>query len=217
MNKLPSTPQLADPIHGLREMEEDDVAAVAGLFGRYMLGFEMAPIMTMEEVRHQFLSGRGEGHKEKQDWGTRREGQVTWSYVVENPETHEITDFFSFYSLPSTVINQNKHKLLEAAYLFYYATDVAFQKSSENDGRLKKRLEMLVGDALIIASHANFDVFNALTLMDNAQFLKDLKFGPGDGFLNFYLYNWRTAPIAGVDLKAKAVMPTGKGVGVVML
>jgi len=72
-----------------------------------------------------------------------------------------------------------------------------------------------VGDALIIAAQAQFDVFNALTLMDNAQFLEDLKFGPGDGFLNFYLYNWRTAPLAGLDPKGN--MPMGKGVGVVML
>jgi len=99
--------------------------------------------------------------------------------------------------------------------LFYYATDVAFQPGVEKDQRLKKRLEVLVGDALVIASQANFDVFNALTIMDNAQFLKDLKFGPGDGFLNFYLYNWRTAPLAGVD--PQGAVPTGKGVGVVML
>jgi glycylpeptide N-tetradecanoyltransferase len=196
-------------------MEDQHVPGVSALFARYMQGFDMAPVMTEEEVRHQFLSGQGEVHKEKEGCGIRREGQVTWSYVVENPETHKITDFFSFYSLPSTIINQTKHKLLEAAYLFYYATDVAFQQGAENDGRLKKRLAMLVGDALIIASQAQFDVFNALTLMDNSQFLKDLKFGPGDGFLNFYLYNWRTAPMAGID--PKGTVPVGKGVGVVML
>lgn len=41
------------------------------------------------------------------------------------------------------------------------------------------------------------------------------KFGAGDGLLNFYLYNWRTSPMAGVapvgDVEA------GRGVGVVML
>jgi glycylpeptide N-tetradecanoyltransferase len=94
---------------------------------------------------------------------------------LQNPETHKITDFFSFYSLPSSIINQTKHKLLEAAYLFYYATDVAFQPGSESDGRLSRRLETLIGDALIIAEQANFDVFNALTLMDNPRILKELK------------------------------------------
>ena len=36
-----------------------------------------------------------------------------------------------------------------------------------------------------------FDVFNALDLMENKQFLEKLKFGVGDGFLQYYLYNWR--------------------------
>ena len=69
----------------------------------------------------------------------------------------------------------NKHKLLNAAYLFYYATDTAFLEGAEEDGRLKKRLEELIGDCLIIANHCEFDVVNALTLMDNVQFLQDLR------------------------------------------
>lgn len=44
-----------------------------------------------------------------------------------------------------------KHDTVEAAYLFYYATDVAFQEGAEEDGRVKKRLNELIGDALIIA------------------------------------------------------------------
>jgi len=58
-------------------------------------------------------------------------------------------------------------------------------------------------------------VFNALGLMFNNEFLKDLKFGSGDGLLNYYLYNWRTAPICGVDNVGEE--PKGQGVGVVML
>ena len=27
--------------------------------------------------------------------------------------------------------------------------------------------------------------------MDNALVVDDLKFGPGDGYLNYYLYNWK--------------------------
>ena len=38
---------------------------------------------------------------------------------------------------------------------------------------------------------ASFDVFNALDLMDNKEFLEKLKFGIGDGNLQYYLYNWR--------------------------
>jgi glycylpeptide N-tetradecanoyltransferase len=45
--------------------------------------------------------------------------------------------------------------------------------------------------------------------------LNRFQFGAGDGLLNFYLYNWRTAPLAGV--KAINGVEPGKGVGVVML
>ena len=41
----------------------------------------------------------------------------------------------------------------------------------------------------------DFDVFNALDLMDNAEFLEKLKFGIGDGNLQYYLYNWRCPPM----------------------
>lgn len=43
---------------------------------------------------------------------------------------------------------------------------------------------------------ADFDVFNALDLMENSQFVQDLKFGPGDGLLNFYLYNWQVPDVS---------------------
>ena len=36
-------------------------------------------------------------------------------------------------------------------------------------------------------------MFNALDLMQNAQTFEELKFGSGDGFLQFYLYNWKCA------------------------
>ena len=95
--------------------------------------------------------------------------------LSQNPETHKITDFFSFYSLPSTIMNHPKHNLLNAAYLYYYATDVAFQEGADEDGRLKKRLEELMTDALVVADQCKFDVFNGLTLMDNCLFLNELK------------------------------------------
>jgi len=208
--KLPSTPHFANS--GLREMEEHDVEQVTDLYKRYMDRFDMSPLMTAEEVRHYFLSGKGTG-----DIGPskRREGQVLWVYVVEDPETKKITDFFSFFSLPSSVIGNTKYSVLDAAYLYYYATETAFEPQAEESGALKRRLEDLIKDALIVADQAKFDVFNALTLMDNVPSLEQLKFGAGDGLLNYYLYNWRTSPLAGME--AKGGVEAGKGVGVVMI
>ncbi|KAF8212140.1 N-myristoyl transferase [Mycena galopus ATCC 62051] len=200
MNKVPDTTTL-----NVRPIEEKDVVPVADLFARYMRRFDMVPVMSLEDGKGNIGDG-GQG---------RRVGQVTWTYVVENPETHKITDFFSIYYLPSTIIHSPKHGTLEAGYLYYYATDVAFEDGADDDGRLKQRLQTLIGDALVIANQAQLDVFNALTLMDNVSVLKDLKFGVGDGFLNFYLYNWRTAKLAGIQ--DEGGVKAGRGVGVVML
>lgn len=41
-----------------------------------------------------------------------------------------------------------------------------------------------------------FDVFNALDLMENKTFLEKLKFGIGDGNLQYYLYNWKCPSMA---------------------
>ncbi|KAF8503332.1 Myristoyl-CoA:protein N-myristoyltransferase, N-terminal domain-containing protein [Russula emetica] len=230
--KPPST--LALSRSGLREMEDSDVPAVTELFRTYMARFDMVPLLEEEDVRHQFLSGRGKGERVAPTG--RRQGQVVWTYVVENPESHAITDFFSFYTLPSTVVSNPRHDILEAAYLYYYATDTAFVENAEEHGLLKRRLMELIGDAIVLADQAKFDVFNALTLMDNPMFLQDLKvtwpyrkwflillvddlaraqFGSGDGLLNFYLYNWRSKGLAGMNPTADRV--TGRGVGVVML
>ena len=61
-------------------------------------------------------------------------------------------------------------------------------------------------------------MFNALTLLDNPLFLKEQLFGPGDGQLHYYVYNYRTQPIAGgVDGKNEVDESQRGGVGVVML
>lgn len=45
--------------------------------------------------------------------------------------------------------------------------------------------------ALIKAKEMNYDVFNCLNIMHNTEFLEDLLFLKGDGYLNYYLYNWK--------------------------
>lgn len=42
-------------------------------------------------------------------------------------------------------------------------------------------------EALILAKERDVDVFNALDVMENSQFLSELKFGPGDGQLQVKL------------------------------
>ncbi|KAL8665156.1 MAG: hypothetical protein Q9168_007759 [Polycauliona sp. 1 TL-2023] len=189
---------------GLRVMEAKDVAAVQDLLQRFLKRFDMAPQFDEEEIQHWLV------HEKK----TTAE-QVIWSYVVEDPNSHKITDFFSFYCLESSVIKNPKHDNVRAAYMFYYATEAAF---AENEKGLKERMNSLMNDALILAKKFKFDVFNALTLLDNPLFLTDQLFGPGDGQLHYYVYNYRTQPIAGgVDGKNEVDENRRGGVGVVML
>lgn len=158
MYRLPENPL----IPGFRQMASKDVPAVTKLLKEYHQKFKLVPLLNQEEVAHLILP---------------REGVLN-SYVVEDPTTHQVTDFCSFYHLPSTIIGNEKHKSLNAAYSFY---NVATSVSLEN----------LMQDCLIMARKDNFDVFNALNLMDNRDFLSNLKFGIGDGELQYYLYNWK--------------------------
>lgn len=208
---------------GLREVEAKDIDTVVDLLQRYLKRMDMAQEFSPEEFRHWMCPA------------VKPKEQVVWSYVVEDPETKKVTDFVSFYNLESTVIGHKKHDTIKAAYLFYYATETAFSGKEE---ALKPRLNSLIKDALIIAKQvrlyffhdndddtdgmltiqADFDVFNALTLLDNPHFLEDQRFGAGDGNLHYYLYNYRAAPLpGGIDARNYPSVKHTRGVGLVML
>jgi len=82
------------------------------------------------------------------------------------------------------VIGNKLHNRLNAAYSFYnVVTSTPWVD--------------LITDALILAKQLGYDVFNALDVMENEDsFLKTLKFGIGDGHLQYYLYNWRCPEMA---------------------
>ncbi|WVR06681.1 glycylpeptide N-tetradecanoyltransferase [Kwoniella sp. DSM 27419] len=213
---VPSHPKLP----GFREMVQADVPQVGNLLRKYLARFDIVQTFGKdEEVEHWFLSGQG-----REENGKRVE-QVVWAYVVEDPTTHLITDFMSFYSLPSSIMKHPKHNELNAAYLFYYASDVIFSAGGSSDDaatheakatqKLGERLNALCNDVLVVAQNAGFDVLNGLTCLDNNMFLAEQKFGPGDGYLNYYLYNWACAPIDGGSRGTAGKQSAG--IGVVML
>lgn len=143
----------------IREMKAEDVPAVHKLLMTYFLKFDMRPVFTMEEIDHYLLPKPG----------------VVYTYVVESDGA--VTDFFSFYSLPSTVIGNAMYKELNAAYVHYYTATTM-------------PLHELILNLLIVAEKAGFDVCNLVDIMDNGSFVTELKFGPGDGMLHYYFYNW---------------------------
>jgi glycylpeptide N-tetradecanoyltransferase len=129
---LPSTTSTP----GLREIQAGDVDTVLSLLQRYLKRMDMAQVFTKNEFEHWMFPSE----KPKE--------QVVWSYVVEDPKSKKVTDFFSFYNLESTVIGNKKHSVVKAAYLFYYATEAAFD---DDKAKLKERLNLLMKDALILS------------------------------------------------------------------
>ncbi|RWS11094.1 glycylpeptide N-tetradecanoyltransferase 2-like protein, partial [Dinothrombium tinctorium] len=146
---------------GFRKLEKKDIRKVHKLLNEYLNKFDLAPVYSHEEVLHWFMP--------RQD--------VVDSYVVE--QDHDVVGFTSFYTLPSTVMHHPNYKSIKAAYSFY------------NVPSAKVSLQDLMNDALIIAKNSGYDVFNALDLMDNKSVLENLKFGVGDGNLQYYLFNYK--------------------------
>uniref|UniRef100_A0A8C5Y5J8 Glycylpeptide N-tetradecanoyltransferase n=1 Tax=Microcebus murinus TaxID=30608 RepID=A0A8C5Y5J8_MICMU len=146
---------------GCDQWKKKDIPVVHQLLTRYLKQFHLTPVMNQEEVEHWFFP----------------QENIIDTFVVENANG-EVTDFLSFYTLPSTIMNHPTHKSLKAAYSFYNV-------------HTQTPLLDLMSDALVLAKMKGFDVFNALDLMENKTFLEKLKFGIGDGNLQYYLYNWK--------------------------
>ncbi|GEQ70049.1 hypothetical protein JCM33374_g3725 [Metschnikowia sp. JCM 33374] len=183
---------------GLRPMKLEDIDQVFDLLEAYHKKFELIQVFEKEELAHWILGGESKS-------------AVIKSYVVE--KDGKITDFFSYYLLPFSVLNHATHKDLGIAYLFYYATD----SFKEERSVYQKRLNLLITDALITSKQFGVDVFNALTCQDNTLFIKNAKFGSGDGLLNYYLFNYRAKTISGgIDDKTQ-VSEDGSGIGVVLV
>merc|ERR1711997_838190 len=79
---------------GLRKLKAEDVPAVTELLNSYLSKFDLSPVYNEEELQHWFLPQKN----------------IVDSYVVEKPgQSGKITDFISFYTLPSTVMNHPTH------------------------------------------------------------------------------------------------------------
>ncbi len=158
-------------ILGLRQMEKKDVDGVYKVLNEHLQKYKVRAYYSKEEVAHWFIPRKN----------------VVYSYVVENLETGEITDFISFYSLPSSILNHDLHKTLFAAYSFF---------NIANSVTIKE----LIRNALILANQEKFDVFNALNILENEKVFNDLLFGQGDGALRYYFYNYACPEISPSEL-----------------
>ncbi len=116
----------------LKCLEIQDIPQVCDLLEQYLQQFEFKPKFNEKELAHLLLPIEN----------------VIYSYVVKvlffNKDTNGlVTDFVSFYSLPSLVVNYDTPCHVNAAYLLYYAP--------KGLGSDKSRTRILLNDALILA------------------------------------------------------------------
>ena len=90
--------------------------------------------------------------KECLHWFVNRPNIIE-SYVIVDKNS-KVHDFFCFYNLPSSILNNPKYTQLKAAYSYYFIANSVSMKE-------------LYKIALIKAKQLNYDVFNCLDVMDN--------------------------------------------------
>jgi glycylpeptide N-tetradecanoyltransferase len=191
--RLPAPPSIA----GFRPMRASAVPSVTKGLGDFLKKFALRPHLDEEEVRHGLVPRGGvidafvgEAPSASSSTAAGEGSGATITTAATSSSTssssssssassNNIVALVSFYHLPSTVIGNTKHKDLRASYLYYYFTSPGGPS-----------IESLVTDAMVEAKARGVDVFNALDLLDNGPILEALKFGIGDGNLQYYLYNW---------------------------
>jgi glycylpeptide N-tetradecanoyltransferase len=104
-------------------------------------------------------------------------------------ETSEITDFCCFYTLPSSILGSQNYSTLKVAYSYYNVST-------------KTSLTQLMKDALIVAKQKDIDVFNALDVIQNETFLKELKSGLSDWKLHYFPNNYRMRRVKTIRTRA---------------
>ena len=123
----------AAPKHTFRPMKEADVAQVTALLNTYLSTHcQIHQVFEEGEVRHLLLP--------------RDKVIESWVAVGDWGKGCKITDFLSFYYLPSTVMKHSKYKNLSAVYSYY------------NVATTMTNAELML-DALVLAKKGGADVF----------------------------------------------------------
>lgn len=173
---------------------------------KYLKNFDLAPIFTQEEFEYLCQSRPNIVSSFVVEVSftslhiLHTKVHETFVYSFYQQENGDITDFISYYHLSSTIMNHPQYKTLNACYLYYHATSKTplvdlVQDCIVQAHNVKLRtifhvdLVLFRRDSVLFQN--DFDVFNALDLLDNKSFLEKLKFGVGDGNLQYYIYNWK--------------------------
>ena len=157
------------PNINIRPIETKDFIVACYMLNDYHQKFNISILFNQEEFNEHFTFRKN----------------VIESYVVET--NGKITDFISFFFIPSKLLTNKKHSEIKRSYLYYYFNT-------------ETKLEKLVENGLYFMKQNGMDVVNCIKQYNNEQFIDKLKFMEGSGGLNFYFFNWVCPPIIPSDM-----------------
>ena len=157
------------PTINIRPIKETDFIIACHMLNDYHKKFNISILFEQEEFNHHFLFRKN----------------VIESYVVETNGI--ISDFISFFFIPSKLLSNQKYSEITRGYLYYYFNT-------------KTDLDKLVENGLYFMKQNGIDVVNCVKQYNNEQFINKLKFMEGTGGLNFYFFNWICPPIKYSDM-----------------
>lgn len=119
-------------------MTRKDVPVVHRLLREYLSQFNLVPVMNQEEVEHWLLPRENiidtylvevkvqsfpkwlnNSVFKPSLWCVLSIERIYKSLLLSWQNDGKVTDFLSFYTLPSTIMNHPVHRSLKAAYSFY--------------------------------------------------------------------------------------------------
>jgi len=126
-------------IPGISPLLAADVPSACALLNTYLDQFDIHIVYTEEEFAHYFIM----------------RPMVVESFVVRDTTSGDVTDFCSWYHLPSSVMNNPKHSKMFAAYSYYnVATTVPLEVLMKDCLILAKQVRVMVDYARFVSSSA---------------------------------------------------------------
>ncbi|GKT37064.1 Glycylpeptide N-tetradecanoyltransferase 1 [Aduncisulcus paluster] len=179
-----------------------DQPEVQALTSKYLSQFKVAPDYSKKEFAHTYLP-RDEvvytycvydnefEEIPKEDAKEEGEKEIE-EEIAEMPVTkkcRKLVAMFSFYIVRSTVLKPPEEAKEDPSY--NHIAVAYSQCICVDDSASVITKEIVMTKALYLARDKGCDVFNALTMSDHTlRFFKYLNFVPGDGILNYYLFNY---------------------------
>ena len=157
------------PNINIRPLQPKDFNICCEMLNKYNSQFKISILFEQEDFNYHFTF----------------RPNIIESYVVEN--NNMVTDFISFFFIPSKIMNNRKYDEMKKAYVYYYFNTIT-------------PLEILMENGLYFMKKNNMDIVNCMNQYNNMNFINKLNFIEGNGKLNFYLYNYECQALNNNDI-----------------